>query len=242
MVGPYLTRLLGGGGAVGVVTFARFYGMHVLLLPPATLLLIALHVYLVRKHGVAPVPGDEVLPKKQFYPRAGLQGYGRDLHRLRGPVHSWRWRCACRWSSWPTPPTPPTSRGPEWYFLFLFQTLKLFTGPLEVVGSVVLPGLAMLALILVPFLDRGRMVQSHQAHVAAFAVVALAAIGWAGLTAAAVATTPHPPGAPQIDYSAPTDWMQLSPEEMAGVAYFRAGELHQLPRRRRQGRPKSGRT
>ena len=40
VLGPYLTRLLGGGGAVGVVTFARFYGMHVLLLPPATLFLI----------------------------------------------------------------------------------------------------------------------------------------------------------------------------------------------------------
>ncbi len=42
---------------MGVVTFARFYGLHVLLLPPATLLLIALHVYLVRKHGVAPAAG-----------------------------------------------------------------------------------------------------------------------------------------------------------------------------------------
>ena len=45
LLGPYLTRLLGGGGAVGVVTFARFFGMHVLLLPPVTMLLIALHVY-----------------------------------------------------------------------------------------------------------------------------------------------------------------------------------------------------
>ena len=27
----YLTRLLGGSGPVGVVTFARFYGLHVLL-------------------------------------------------------------------------------------------------------------------------------------------------------------------------------------------------------------------
>src|ERR1700730_8258449 len=69
VVGPYLTRFLGGGGAIGVVTFARFYGLHVLLLPPFTLLLIGVHVYLVRKHGVAPVPGDEVLPKKKFYPR-----------------------------------------------------------------------------------------------------------------------------------------------------------------------------
>ena len=28
-----------------------------------------LHVYLVRKHGVAPAPGDEVRPKKKFYPQ-----------------------------------------------------------------------------------------------------------------------------------------------------------------------------
>src|SRR5580700_4949232 len=34
VIGPYLTRFLGGGGAIGVVTFARFYGLHVLLLPP----------------------------------------------------------------------------------------------------------------------------------------------------------------------------------------------------------------
>src|SRR6202521_1881610 len=52
LVGPYLLRLLGSHGDVGVVTFARFYGLHVLLLPPATALLTVLHVYLVRKHGV----------------------------------------------------------------------------------------------------------------------------------------------------------------------------------------------
>jgi ubiquinol-cytochrome c reductase cytochrome b subunit len=50
--------------------------------------------------------------------------------------------------------------------------------------------------------------------------VALAAIGWAGLTAAAVATTPRAAAA-AVDYSGPTDWLELSPEEMAGVAYFR---------------------
>ena len=68
LVGAYLSHLLGGDNAVGVVTFARFYGLHVLLLPPATGLLIAAHVYLVRKHGVAPAPGDEVKSRKKFYP------------------------------------------------------------------------------------------------------------------------------------------------------------------------------
>ena len=73
LLGPYLSRLLGGESAVGVVTFARFYGLHVLLLPPATGLLIASHIYLVRKHGVAPAPGDEVKPKKRFYPEQAFK-------------------------------------------------------------------------------------------------------------------------------------------------------------------------
>ena len=63
-----MSQLLGGEGGIGVVTFARFYAIHVLLLPPVTMLLIAVHVYLVRKHGVAPAPGDETKPKKTFYP------------------------------------------------------------------------------------------------------------------------------------------------------------------------------
>ena len=50
--------------------------------------------------------------------------------------------------------------------------------------------------------------------------VFMAAIGWGGLTAAAVRSTPKETLA-AVDYSGPTDWMQLSPEEMVGIAYFR---------------------
>jgi cbb3-type cytochrome oxidase cytochrome c subunit len=56
---------------------------------------------------------------------------------------------------------------------------------------------------------------------AAFAFVALAALGWTGLTAAAIVTTPRQDQAAQIDYSGPTEWLQLSPAELAGVAWFR---------------------
>ena len=48
---------------------------------------------------------------------------------------------------------------PEWYFLFLFQFLKLMPGALEVFGSIVLPGIAVLTLILVPFIDRGQIMR-----------------------------------------------------------------------------------
>ena len=45
---------------------------------------------------------------------------------------------------------------PEWYFMFLFQTLKYFPGELEVIGAVVIPGIAIGGLIALPFLDRRR--------------------------------------------------------------------------------------
>ncbi len=44
---------------------------------------------------------------------------------------------------------------PEWYFLFLFQALKFFPGNLEAVAAIILPGLGVLLLLGVPFLDRG---------------------------------------------------------------------------------------
>ena len=43
---------------------------------------------------------------------------------------------------------------PEWYFLFLFQLLKYFEGPLEVVGTFVIPTVGFILLLLLPFLDR----------------------------------------------------------------------------------------
>lgn len=219
LVGPYLSRLLGGASDVGVVTFARFYGLHVMLLPPAMLLLIGLHIYLVRKHGVAPIEGDQLRPTKKFFPEQAFKDTVAifiafvilfvmavvvrvPLERLADPTD-----------------TAYIPR-PEWYFLFLFQTLKLFSGPLEMVGAVILPGLAILALILIPFIDRGRIRKVTQRTFAA-GLVALAAIGWGGLTAAAILTTPKPAAGALVDFSQPTGWLELSPTELAGIGYFR---------------------
>jgi ubiquinol-cytochrome c reductase cytochrome b subunit len=219
VLGPYLSRLLGGESEIGVVTFARFYGLHVLLLPPATVFLMVLHIFLVRKHGVAPLPGDESQPKKKFYPQ---QVFKDTLAIFIAFAILFIMAVAVRVPLEQLADPTDTSYipRPEWYFLFLFQSLKLFSGPLEVVGSVVLPGVAVLLLILVPFIDRGKMVKVTRRTVA-IAVVLLAAIGWGGLTAAAVRSTPKETLAASVDFSGPTDWMQLSPEEMVGIAYFR---------------------
>lgn len=43
---------------------------------------------------------------------------------------------------------------PEWYFLWLFQSLRYFGGELEIVGTFILPTLGIALLLSVPFLDR----------------------------------------------------------------------------------------
>ncbi len=45
---------------------------------------------------------------------------------------------------------------PEWYFLFLYQLTKYFYGGWTFVGAVLLPGIALGALLLTPFLDKSK--------------------------------------------------------------------------------------
>ena len=58
------------------------------------------------------------------------------------------------------PPADPTSGDyiprPDWYFYGLFEMLKYFPGKWEVVGALVIPGLAVTFLALLPWIDRGR--------------------------------------------------------------------------------------
>src|SRR5262249_14372099 len=43
---------------------------------------------------------------------------------------------------------------PEWYFFALFQMLKYFEGPLEIVGTIVLPTVLVVYVFALPLLDR----------------------------------------------------------------------------------------
>jgi ubiquinol-cytochrome c reductase cytochrome b subunit len=108
IAGPYLSRLLGGSNGVGVVTFARFYAMHVLLLPPLTMLLIGVHVYLVRKHGVGSCV-VETKPPKKFFPE---QVFKDTLAIFAGFMLLFFMAIVvrCRWRAWRTLPIRLMSR------------------------------------------------------------------------------------------------------------------------------------
>ena len=210
--GPYIARLMGVvDGAIGSVTFARFYAIHVLLLPPATMALMLLHVFLVRRHGVAPLPGDEALPKKKFYPGQVFKDtlaifvYFAVLYTLAVVARVPLERMA-------DPTDTSYIPRPDWYFLFLFQLLKLFPGSLEMIGSIVLPTLAIMALFAAPFVDRSKMVQVRQRGFA-MGVVLLAAAAWGSLTYAAVAGTPKSAHS-EYDATLVEPWQHLTPKEL----------------------------
>jgi quinol-cytochrome oxidoreductase complex cytochrome b subunit/cbb3-type cytochrome oxidase cytochrome c subunit len=238
ILGPYILRLMGAqGDSVGNVTFSRFYSLHTVLLPPLTMIIIGVHIYLVRKHGVA-ATADDTAPKRKFFPEQVFKDtVGVAIAFIILFIMAIVAKVPLERLADPTD-TAYIPR-PEWYFLFLFQMLKFFKGSLEVVGSQVLPGLAVLALFLVPFIDRGPMVRLGK-RTFAIAVVVLAAIGWTGLTTAAVLSTPpnqesaedtetpateSPEAAPANAAAANASaevaaWQKLTPQELAGLSFF----------------------
>ncbi|MGA3324472.1 MAG: cytochrome b N-terminal domain-containing protein [Terriglobia bacterium] len=218
LLGSYLSRFLGTDGSVGVVTFARFYGLHVLILPPLTTFLIIFHIHLVRKHGVAPTPGDAG-PTKKFFPEQML----KDVIAIFTAfviLYLMALFVAVPLERLADPTDLTYVPRPDWYFLFLFQTLKFFKGSLEPLGSVLLPSLGVLALFLTPFVDREKVMRLTQ-RTTALGVVALAAIGWGALTLAALRTTPAAPEQQASNLLQAADWNQFSPQEVAGLGYYR---------------------
>jgi mono/diheme cytochrome c family protein len=91
------------------------------------------------------------------------------------------------------PPADPSDSTyiprPEWYFLFLFQMLKYFPGTIEWVGTTVVPIIAILALLLLPFYDRSPFRHWRKRRLG-ISIMGLVVVGMVALTIMAVVTTP----------------------------------------------------
>jgi quinol-cytochrome oxidoreductase complex cytochrome b subunit len=59
----------GVGGFFNVLNFGQMYGLHVMLLPIAIIVLVVLHIVQVRMKGVVPPIGQEVKPAVTWDPR-----------------------------------------------------------------------------------------------------------------------------------------------------------------------------
>jgi quinol-cytochrome oxidoreductase complex cytochrome b subunit len=64
-LGPFLASILRGGSEIGPDTLARFYSIHMLLIPGALFGLIGLHLYLVVRLGVSSPPWSKEAAGKE---------------------------------------------------------------------------------------------------------------------------------------------------------------------------------
>jgi cytochrome b6 len=163
VAGGFVMRLLRGGEDVTGATLTRFFGIHVTLLPMIFLVVLSLHLLFVQRQGmgeplhVQARPGAK-MKTMPFFPNFFL----RDLllwlivlNVLSILAVFFPWELGVKAD--PFAPAPPGIK-PEWYFMFMFQTLRLIPAKIlfmdgEVVGIV---GFAVAGLLwmAVPFWDR----------------------------------------------------------------------------------------
>lgn len=161
-VGPLVRHVLLGGDQVTGATLTRFFGFHVAFLPAVTTLLLSVHLYLVQWHGMSVPMGvsrrgrvPRVMPFFPDFLLRDLVGWLSALALLAALAAYYPAELGRKADPFAA---APAGIKPEWYFLAMFQTLKILPSHVlgiegEVVG-IVLFGLVGLFVLLVPLLDR----------------------------------------------------------------------------------------
>jgi len=162
LVGDFFLRVARGGDDVSGATLTRFYAVHVAILPMATTAFLGVHLFLVQKHGMHvphSVDQDGAEPRRMpFFPNfllRDLVGWFTALAVLAALAAYFPAELGEKADPFAS---APAGIKPEWYFMFMFQTLKYLPAHIlfvegEIVGIfgfAIAGGLVML----IPFLDR----------------------------------------------------------------------------------------
>ena len=159
VVGRPALRFLRGGDDVTGATLTRFFGFHVAVLPATATVFIAIHVLLVQLHGMhVPHKYENNYRRMKFFPNFILRdliGWILAIGVLAALAALFPWELGEKADAFAP---APAGIKPEWYFLFMFQTLKLIPAKIlgmdgEVLGIMAFNIVALL-LFIVPFVDR----------------------------------------------------------------------------------------
>jgi quinol-cytochrome oxidoreductase complex cytochrome b subunit len=75
-LGPFIAQFLQGGSQIGPDTLAKFYSLHMLVIPGGIMALIGLHLYLVIRLGVTSPPWSPTAAGRKRGDEPQPQGYG----------------------------------------------------------------------------------------------------------------------------------------------------------------------
>jgi cytochrome b6 len=187
LIGHPIMVFLRGGEDVTGATVTRFFGFHVAVLPGLTTLLILLHLALVQRFGISVPPSVEAQWKTDptqsremkflpgFFLRE-LMAWYLALGVLGSLAALAPWELGTKADAFA--PAPAGIR-PEWYFMFMFQTLKLIPSKLWIIDGevfgILLFGVAGALWVLLPFFE-GRRGQRGRKMVLGAGAFALAYI------------------------------------------------------------------
>ena len=184
LVGDAVATALQGGTTIGALTLTRWYAVHVIFLPALLVLLVATHLVMMRRQGISGPVRARNGPEFRFYPAQAA----RDVTVVTivlALLTAFAWDGAPPLDAPADPADATYVPRPEWYFLGLFQLLKYFPGHWEVIGALVLPGVALTLLALLPWIDRSPHREPRRRPLALLtivvglgAVVSLTALGW----------------------------------------------------------------
>jgi quinol-cytochrome oxidoreductase complex cytochrome b subunit len=160
-IGKPLMTFLRGGEEVTGATLSRFFGFHVAVLPGLFTVFLGIHLLLIQRQGMSEPLGIEKDKEKRvmpFFPNFILRDitfWLLVLNLLAILAVFFPWDLGKKADSFAP---APAGIKPEWYFLFMFQTLKIIPGKLwlfdgEVLG-ILLFIIAGILWTLVPFWDR----------------------------------------------------------------------------------------
>lgn len=182
LIGASLQHLLFGGHDVGNLTLTRLYFLHVGLLPLLVGALCLVHLQQVLKHSACwqnVVSDLSDLPRTlPYWPHQTFRNL--TVLSLIVGILSWiSWQSGAPLSA-PADPELPFSPRPEWYFRWLFELRRHFTGNTEFIATLLVPATFLCLLLLVPFLDRLLPVRADR--LCRLLIVAACAGGWGWLT------------------------------------------------------------
>lgn len=154
IIGGWVQQFVQDGTTMGTLTINRFFGLHVWLMPAVLVALVGAHLTIFRHNGPAGPPVEDPRPLRvgRFWPDQLFMDTVASLLVLIGIV-----ALAAFWPPYLDVKADPTvlfTPYPAWYFLDLFGLLNLVPGQYEIVGAIIIPGLATLAILLLPWIDR----------------------------------------------------------------------------------------
>ncbi len=162
LIGKPIMILMRGGDDVTGATLSRMFGFHVAIFPGLFAVFLGVHLLLVQRQGMSEPLGYEDSPETQrtmpFFPNFLLRDlllWLLVLNVIAVLAVLFPWELGQKADLFAP---APSGIKPEWYFLFMFQSLKYIPAQVlfvdgEVLG-ILLFGLAGLLWTLVPFWDR----------------------------------------------------------------------------------------